>query len=171
VDKRARIAEVPVPGRTRWTVFDAHTDSFYVNIADPAVIVTLEPRSPDRVARSIEVPSSGPHGLDLDATTNRLFCACDGKVLVCIDASSGQVLNRTDLGGVPDVIFVNTKLRHLYVAIGNPGIIELFDIDTLHRIGVTQTESGAHTIAFDPSADKVYAFLPHSHRAAVFIDQ
>ncbi len=171
VDKRTRIGEIPVPGRTRWTIFDVNTNTFYVNIADPAVIVTVDARAPDRVARTFAVPSIGPHGLDLDATTNQLFCACDGKLLVSLDARSGHVLNRAELGGVPDVIFINARLRHLYVAIGNPGSIELFDIDMLQRIGVTQTESGAHTIAFDSSTNKVYAFLPQSHRAAVYIDQ
>jgi hypothetical protein len=33
------------------------------------------------------------------------------------------------------------------------------------------TEAGAHTLAFDRKRSKVYAFLPHSHRAAVFADR
>ncbi len=33
------------------------------------------------------------------------------------------------------------------------------------------TEKGAHTIAFDPDRNKVYAFLPQTHRAAVYGDQ
>ena len=147
------------------------TDTFYVNIADPAVIVTVEAGTPNRIVRTLDVPSPGPHGLDLDTAANRLFCACDGKLLVCLDAYSGQVLNKLPLGGVPDVIFLNAQLRHLYVAIGDPGIIEMFDIDSMQRISVTQTESGAHTIAFDPSTNKVYAFLPQSHQAAVYVDQ
>jgi hypothetical protein len=28
-------ADVTVPGRTRWAVFDPETELFYVNIADP----------------------------------------------------------------------------------------------------------------------------------------
>jgi DNA-binding beta-propeller fold protein YncE len=152
-------------------VFGANTDAFYVNIADPALIVTVEAESPNRIARTFAVPSAGPHGLDLDIANNHLFCACDGKLLICLDAHSGQVLNRAELGGVPDVIFLNAQLRHLYVAIGNPGIIEVFDIDTMQRISVTETEPGAHTIAFDPKTNKVYAFLPQSHQAAVYLDR
>ncbi|MHB8628226.1 MAG: YncE family protein [Aggregatilineales bacterium] len=171
VDKRTLVAVIPVPGRTRWTVFDANTDTFYVNIADPALIVTIEAGSPNRIARTFVVPSAGPHGLDMDAATNRLFCACDGKLLICLDAHSGRALNRAELGGKPDVIFLNAQLRHLYVAIGDPGIIEVFGIDNMQRISVTETESGAHTIAFDPSTNKIYAFLPQSHQAVVYVDQ
>ena len=31
------------------------------------------------------------------------------------------------LDGVPDVVFVNAGLSRLYVAIGEPGIVEVFD--------------------------------------------
>src|SRR5205823_5367298 len=35
----AMVADVPVPGRTRWAVFDSESGCFYVNIADPPRIV------------------------------------------------------------------------------------------------------------------------------------
>lgn len=35
VDRAAMVAAIPVPGRTRWTVYDATADAFFVNIADP----------------------------------------------------------------------------------------------------------------------------------------
>jgi hypothetical protein len=37
--------------------------------------------------------------------------------------------------------------------------------------GVPDTEQGAHTIAFDAARNKVYAFLPQTHRAAVYVDR
>ena len=33
------------------------------------------------------------------------------------------------------------------------------------------TERGAHTTAFDPDRHKIYALLPRTHRAAVYIDR
>jgi DNA-binding beta-propeller fold protein YncE len=168
VEKRAVRASIPVPSRTRWTVFDGR--SFFVNVADPPQIAVIEASDPTRIARSISVPAVGPHGLDLDPETGRLFCACDGRTLVVLDAKSGKVLKTAELGGVPDVIFWNGALRHLYVAIGDPGTIEVFDTDRVERILTVPTELGAHTIAFDPSEDTVTAFLPESHAAAVFRD-
>jgi len=52
VSARAMIADVPVPGRTRWTVFDAEAGCFYVNIAHPAQIAVIESANPSRVART-----------------------------------------------------------------------------------------------------------------------
>src|SRR5919197_339994 len=36
VARRERIAEVAVPGRTRWAIYDAARETFFVNIASPA---------------------------------------------------------------------------------------------------------------------------------------
>jgi DNA-binding beta-propeller fold protein YncE len=171
VKERRMIASVSVPGRTRWTVFDAAAGVFYVNIADPPQIVVVASGEPARIARSITVPATGPHGLDFDLERRRLFCACDAKRLVVLEADSGEVLKHLQLGGPPDVIFFNLLLRHLYVAIGDPGIVEVFDTKKLKRIETIQTEPGAHTIGFDAERNKLYAFLPKTHRAAVYADQ
>ncbi len=170
VARRMMIADVPVPGRTRWAVYDAHADVFYVNIADPAQIVIIEAGNPTRVSRAFEIPVLGPHGLDLDPARRRLFCACDGKQLFSLELPSGRLLARAGLSGAPDVIFFNPALKHLYVAIGDPGVIQVFNSQTLWRIETVPTEKGAHTLAFDADRNKVYAFLPQTHRAAVYID-
>ena len=171
VAAQAVIASVLVPGRTRWAVFDPHQEVFFINIADPAQIVVIDARSPQQIATAYAIPAAGPHGLDLDVAQSRLFCACDARVLVCLDARSGRVLDERDLSGSPDVIFLNTSLGHLYVAIGNPGVIDVFDTRDMQHLETIATEEGAHTIAFDATRHKVYAFLPHTHRAAVYIDQ
>jgi DNA-binding beta-propeller fold protein YncE len=75
------------------------------------------------------------------------------------------------LSGAPDVIFFNPALQHLYVASGDPGTMDVFDTRTMQRIGVIDTEQGAHTIAFDATRSKVYAFLPQTARAAVYVDR
>ena len=171
VAARTLLADLPVAGRTRWAVFDAETGWFHINIAEPPQVAIVDAARPARVARTFAVPAAGPHGLDLDAAGRRLFCACDGGRLVVLDCRSGGVLAEAGLGGAPDVIFFNAALRHLYVAIGDPGVIEVFETDRLRRIETVATERGAHTLAFDRARDTVYAFLPDTHRAAVYRDR
>ena len=171
IHKREMLHAIPVPVRTRWTVFDARTNLFYVNIAQPAQIVVVDADNPSRLARTYEIPAAGPHGLDLDTTTGALFCACDAGKLAVIDAHTGELQAMAELSGVPDVIFFNAELRHLYVAIGEPGVIDVFRTDPLTRIESIPTEQGAHTIAFSAVHNKVYAFLPQTHRAAVYLDK
>jgi hypothetical protein len=164
-------ATIPVPGRTRWTVFDTVSNAFYVNIAAPPLIVVIQADKPTEIARTISIPVTGPHGLDIDAASQRLFCACDGGKLVTVDIRSGNILSQSDISGAPDVIFFNAALHQLYVAIGDPGVIDVFDTQTMTRIETVQTERGSHTLAFDSSRNKVYAFLPETRRAAVYADQ
>ena len=171
VSARAMVADVPVSGRTRWVVFDAETGWFYVNIADPPQIAVIEAANPTLVSRTFAVPAAGPHGLDLDAMSHRLFCACDGKTLIVLDSRSGTELARAELAGVPDVIFFNRERRHLYVAIGEPGLIEVFETGQMRRLESVRTEAGTHTLGFDPSRNTVYAFLPNTHRALVYVDR
>jgi DNA-binding beta-propeller fold protein YncE len=170
VDERRRLADIPVPGRTRWTVWDPVAEVFHVNVMDPPVIVTVD-SGRAALTRTVAVPAAGPHGLDLDAGARRLFCACDGARLIELDADTCRVVREAPLAGVPDVVFFNATLARLYVAIGDPGVIEVFDTRTLRRAESVTTEKGAHTLAYDADRSLVYALLPGSHRAAVHLDR
>jgi DNA-binding beta-propeller fold protein YncE len=170
VRARKRIADVTVAGRTRWTVYDPVADAFHVNIADPPQVAVVDAGDPVRIRRIVTVPHAGPHGLDIDVGRRRLFCACDAAVLLEIDADAGKILATEVIAGVPDVVFFNAARARLYVAIGDPGVIEVFDTAPLRRHETVRTEAGAHTLSFDASRNIVCAFLPGSHRAAVYED-
>jgi DNA-binding beta-propeller fold protein YncE len=168
---RRRVADIPVAGRTRWTVYDPLADAFHVNVADPPQIVVVAAGDPPGIRRVVTIPYAGPHGLDIDVERRRLFCACDAGVLLEVDADDGQVRASEPIAGVPDVVFFNQTLRRVYVAIGDPGLIEVFDTAPLRRHETVATEAGAHTLSFDGRRNIVCAFLPRSHRAAVYRDR
>jgi DNA-binding beta-propeller fold protein YncE len=170
ITRRERIAEISVPGRTRWAIYDEKRDMFFVNIASPAQVIAIDARDPTRIFAAYEVPAEGPQGLELDDATGRLLCACDAGVLVAIEGASGRVLGEVSLSGTPDVVFLNPQYKRLYVAIGDPGVVDVIDIATMRRIEVVTTEAGAHTLGIDRKRSKLYAFLPKTHRAAVFAD-
>ena len=160
--KSGQRTEIAVRGRTRWAVYAAEEDLFFVNIMEPSEIVVVDPRQPDRIARTIAVPHAGAHGLDYDPATGRLFCACDAGVLVTLDAASGKVLDEKPLSGVPDVVFFNRQRQHLYVAVGDPGVIDVFSTASMARLATIETEPGAHTTALSPAGDWLCAFLPRT---------
>jgi len=170
VRARKRIADIPVAGRTRWSVYDPAGDAFHVNIADPPRIVVVEAGDPPRIRREVAIPHAGPHGLDIDVARRRLFCACDAGVFLEVDADAGTVLAAEPIAGVPDVVFFNPGLGRVYVAIGDPGVIEVFDTNPLRRRETVRTEPGAHTLSFDADRNMVCAFLPLTHRAAMYED-
>jgi hypothetical protein len=159
------IAELPLPGRPRWAVYDQRRDVVYANIREPALIVVIDCEQP-AIAREITVPSEGPHGLWLDS--GRLFCAADAGALVVVDVESGDILAALPLPGVPDVVMHDRDLERLYVAVGDPGLVCSFDTGRLEPVETVETELGAHTTCWDPVGRCLYVFCPESSGAAVY---
>jgi len=159
--------EIAVPGRTRWSLYDPGLDRFFVNISQPSQIVVVDPELDD-LAGTIAVPHAGAHGLDIDPARKRLFCACDAGVLVALDARTGRVLGEQKLSGVPDVVWFNARRQQLYVAVGDPGVVDVFSTSPLRRIQTVETERGAHTTAYAAKAQQLHVFLPQTHRAATY---
>jgi DNA-binding beta-propeller fold protein YncE len=158
---------VELPGRPRWSVYDAAGDRFLVNIRDPACVAVVAGRRPDLVARWA-VSSAGPHGLDLDADGGRAFVACDGGAVSVLELSTGRELGSIPIAGQPDAIWYNAGRRLLYVAIGRPGLVDVVDTVAMRRCEQVVTEEGAHTMAFDGTRQRLVVFLPQTCRAAVY---
>lgn len=167
VASRTMRASIPVPGRTRWAIYDPGLDRFFVNIMDPPAIVVVAAADPTRVAAIWDVAAVGPHGLDFDAATGRLLCACDDGQFIAIDAATGRALGTVALSGAPDVVFLDAALGRCYVAIGDPGVVDVIDVKSMRRMASIAAESGAHTTALDAVRHRLYVFLPATHRAAV----
>lgn len=168
LDQRQVISTIPLPGRPRWAAYDRASDQVYVNIRHPPEILAINAATL-AVDRVIAVPADGPHGLWIDG--DRLYCAADGKALVVLDRDTGTVQASLPLPGAPDVVMHDPLLRHLYVAIGDPGVIAVADTKSPQMIESVPTELGAHTLGIDSQRHAVYVFLPASGGAAVYEDR
>src|SRR5262247_2690725 len=168
VDAMQVVATISLPGRPRWAVYDPATEHVYANIQKPAEIVVLDPTEL-QITSAIKIPVAGPHGLAIAG--ERLFCAADGEALVALHRDTGAVLGSVALPGEPDVVMHDRELARLYVAIGSPGVVSVIDDQRLETLQTVSTESGAHTIAWNPDTRTLYALLPRSGGAAVFVEQ
>jgi DNA-binding beta-propeller fold protein YncE len=168
VNEMRVIATIPLPGRPRWAVYDPDTEHVYANIQKPAEIVVLS-ATELQIKGAFNVPVAGPHGLVIAG--ERLFCAADGEALVALHRDTGAVLSSVALPGEPDVVMHDPALARLYVAIGSPGVVSVIDDHRLETVQTVSTESGAHTIGWNPDTRTLYAFLPQSGGAAVFVEQ
>ncbi len=65
---------------------------------------------------------------------------------------------------------VHPPRRRLYVAIGQPGVVQVVNTQTMALAEEVQTEEGAHTLTFDESRQRLYVFLPRSGRAAIYAE-
>lgn len=160
------IATAILPGRPRWAVYDRAGDRFLVNIREPARVAVFS-ASTFALVGQFPVSEVGPHGLDLDQEGRRAFVACDGGSVVTLDTATGSELAKVPIAGTPDAIWHNHRLSRLYVAIQDPGVIDVVNTATMAIDEQIATEVGAHTSAFDAQRQRLYVFLP-SCRVAVY---
>ena len=90
--------------------------------------------------------------------------------MLTLGLPDGEIQSDTALSGTPDVIFFNPHLHRLYVAVGDPGVLDVFDTQTMQRIQSVETGIGAHTFALEKKYNTIYVFLSQTHSAAVFVD-
>src|SRR5215510_6768831 len=159
VDEMRVIATIPLPGRPRWAVYDPAGEHVYANIQKPAEIVVLS-ATELQIKGAFNVPVAGPHGLVIA-----------GEALVALHRDTGAVIGTVALPGEPDVVMHDPALARLYVAIGSPGVVSVIDAHRLETLQTVSTESGAHTIGWNSDIRTLYAFLPRSGGAAVFVEQ
>ncbi len=160
------IATAVLPGRPRWAVYHQSGDRFLVNIREPALVAVLS-ASTFTLVGQFPVSHVGPHGLDLDQEGRRAFVACDGGTVVTLDASTGLELAQVPIASTPDAIWHNHRTARLFVAIQDPGVIDVVNTVNMRVDEQIQTELGAHTTAFDALRQRLYVFLP-SCRVAVY---
>jgi DNA-binding beta-propeller fold protein YncE len=163
----AVLATVSLPGRPRWAAYDPQAQRFLVNIREPACVAVLAAETAALVTEW-PVSVSGPHGLDLDLAGGRALVACDGGALVALDLASGQEVGQVPIAGGPDAIWFNPHRKRLYVAIAEPGVVDVVDTEAMVVAQQVETERDAHTTAFDAGRQRLYVFLPSSCRAAVY---
>jgi YVTN family beta-propeller protein len=153
-------------GRPRWAVYSLKGDCFLDNMREPALVAVLSATSFELIGQ-FPVSGVGPHGLDLDQHGHRAFIACDGGTVVVLDTSNGLELAQVSIAGAPDAIWHNHHTGRLYVAIEDPGVIDVVNTTTMTVEEQIPTEAGAHTTAYDARRQRLYVFLP-SCRVAVY---
>jgi DNA-binding beta-propeller fold protein YncE len=150
-------------------VFDRETRCVYANISDPALIMAIDGDS-QAISRSISVPAAGPHGLAIvgGQGESSLWCAADAGLLVVLEPKSGVSSASLPLPGVPDVVLYDRDLGRVYVAVGSPGSVTVFDTCHRQELETIGTEEGAHTIGWDPVTRRLFVFQPKSCGVGIY---
>ena len=169
IDERRVTTTIALPGRPRWAVYDDSSRSVYVNIAEPAMIGVIG-ADVLMMSGAIPVPAAGPHGLAIvpEERGASLWCAADAGTLIVIDRDSGAVEATLPLPGTPDVVMYDRDLARVYVAVGSPGTVSVFDARRRTHRETLETEEGAHTIGWDPASRRLFVFEPKSCGVAIY---
>ena len=156
------IAAVALPGRSRWAVYEAPPDRFYVSVKDPASVAAHSAANLDTVGW-LPLEAVGPHGLGLDTLRDVLLAACDDAPLRWVDPHPGHEVYDVALGEEPDLVLVDSRRACAYVCVDDPPTMHVVELD--ERAMCEAIITGAKIAALDAKRGRPYAFLPAEAQA------
>jgi YVTN family beta-propeller protein len=152
------IATITLSGKPELCASDGK-GTIYVNLEDKSEIARIDAAKHTVTAVWPLLPGTEPSGLAIDPKTNRLFSACDNKLLVVVDSENGKVVTTVPIGEGPDGAVFDAEKRLIFVPNGKDGTLSIIREVSPKKFTVEDTlptQRGAKTIALNPKAHVVY---------------
>jgi YVTN family beta-propeller protein len=153
------LATIPLGGKPEAGVSDDKGNVF-VNIEDTGEIVCFESKTFKVLARYKLTNGEEPSGLAIDRATSRLFTVCANKVMIVLDAKTGNQISSLPIGdGCDGVVFdKETKLIYSSNGEGTVTVVKEKSPNKFIVIENAKSETGAKTIALNETTHHI--FLP-----------
>jgi YVTN family beta-propeller protein len=154
---RKVLATIPLPGKPEFAVVDGK-GTIFDNIEDKGEIVRLDAKTTKLTAEWPLAGCDGPTGLAFDIAGGRLFSVCDGKKMTVTDAKTGKQLAMAAIGDGPDAAGWDAANKLAFSSNGVSGTLTVIDASAQGYPAIEElpTQRSARTMAYDPSADRIY---------------
>jgi len=132
----------------------------YVDGVEQHDIVVVDTKT-DSVAAHYAMPGcERPHGIAVDAETQRVFATCINKVMVVVDATNGKIVASLPIGAGSDGAAFDPVRKRAFSSNGEGTltVVQENGPDSFAVLADVPTQRGARTIALDPKSGRV--FLP-----------
>jgi DNA-binding beta-propeller fold protein YncE len=147
------VAVQPLGGEAGMTVYDPSAKRILVNVQTKNEIAVIDPAGP-HIERRIALPAECDNNHGLLLTAAHVIVACDGNAkLVVLDHATMKPARVFDVGKEPDVLALDSQ--RLYVA-SESGVVSVFDMANLRKLGEGFAGPNAHSIAVDPATGLLY---------------
>jgi DNA-binding beta-propeller fold protein YncE len=151
------VATITLDGKPEFSVTDGKGNVF-VNIEDKSEISLIN-SSTLKVEKSWSIaPGEEPSGLALDNENHRLFAVCGNKLMVIVDATSGNVITTLRIGDRVDGAAFDPGLKRAYSSNGEGTMTVIAEINPNEYkvLENVQTEPGARTIGVNMKTHHLY---------------
>ena len=151
------VGTIPLGGKPEFAVADG-AGHVFVNIQDTGEIVRIDAGTLAVTARWSIAPGQEPIGLAMDQKNRRLFAVCRNKLMVVVNADTGNVVTTLPIGSDADAAAFDPELS-LVFASGGDGTLTVVHEDTPDQFSVVQTvatRKGARTMALDTKSHRIY---------------
>lgn len=151
------IASVPIAETPEVMAYDPINNRLFQNVVADNSVYVVDPVANTVVSKWPLAPASGPHGLEIDSNTQRLFAAGNNGKLVVLDAKDGTRIASVDIAkGTDQIAFDPANLR-LYCASAG-GVISVLEETPVGAtlLGNVKTVGTGKTLAVDPRTHAVW---------------
>ena len=134
--------------------------SIFVNNEDTSELIQIDSQKITETHRWPLAPCKSPSGLSMDVKNRRLHAVCDDKVSVIVNADTGQVVARPEIGNGPDASAFDPGTSDFFASCGE-GILTVIHEDSPDKYTVVEnvpTKRSARTMGLDLKTHNI--FLP-----------
>jgi DNA-binding beta-propeller fold protein YncE len=158
-NRRAKVADIPLPGHPEGFQIDPDTRRAFVNIPDASRIVVAD-LTARRVSHSVPLQGAGGNfPIALDRKLGLLAVVFRNPPKLALrDSRRIAVQGEQRVCGDADDVFFDDRRSKVYVSCGG-GEIAVFEVDqaaTLRMLPSIKTASGARTSLFVPELDRLF---------------
>ncbi|MEP6512232.1 MAG: YncE family protein [Parafilimonas sp.] len=155
------VSTIPLSGKPEAAVSDG-AGKIFVNNEDKSEIAVVDINNYKVLANWSIAPGEAPAGLSIDRKTKRLFSGCDNRLLIVVDATNGNIVDKITIGDGCDGTAFDPQLNYVFASNGG-GTLTVIKEEAENKFKVLEnvpTKKGARTLAVDLETHTVY--LPTS---------
>jgi hypothetical protein len=147
---------IPLGGVPEFPVSDG-AGSIFINIDDQSEIIRIDANSMTIKARWPLKPCQSPSGLAFDEQKNRLFSACENKLMAVMDAGTGELISTLPIGDGPDAAAFDPETRLAFSSNGDGTLTVIAEHGAGYAVVQNlRTEVGARTMTLDMKNHGIY---------------
>jgi YVTN family beta-propeller protein len=151
------VKTLPLGGKPETAVSD-EAGNIYINIEDKHEIAVVSTKTLEVTKRWKTGNGKEPSGLAIDIKNKRLFAGCGNKLLVVLNAETGNVVKELPIGDGCDGVAFDNVSKTIFSSNGE-GTLTVIKEKSANEFVVVQnavTQKGARTLAVDEKTHKVY---------------
>jgi DNA-binding beta-propeller fold protein YncE len=143
------------------------TDHIYQAVDNNVAVINAKTRTiSSRFTLSLPAGKSAKD-MYFDQAHHLLWVATDGKEVLALNPDNGAVVHTVKTASGTDEVSGDEDHGLLFLGEGKAGVMGVVDLATDRIIATVKTEPDAHTLAYLPHSNVVYAYLNTSNKVEV----
>jgi len=148
---------LPLGGKPEFAAVDGK-GSIFVNNEDTSEIIEINAQKITETHRWPLAPCKSPSGLAMDTKNRRLYSVCDDKVSVVVNADTGKVVAKPEIGNGPDAAAFDAESNEFFASCGE-GLLTVVHEDSPDKYTVVEnvpTKRSARTMGLDLKTHNIF---------------